>query len=77
MSDKKYYYSQIRIFGSAFSIMFSLVAGPLAGYYIGDFFVTRFSWPAYTIFICMGLGFCSAVYEVSRIIRFLLKKEGY
>ena len=75
MQDKKYFYSQIRIFGSATFIMLSLVVGPLAGYFVGDFLVAKFLLPTYTVFICVGLGFCSAAYEIFKIIRFLLKKE--
>jgi hypothetical protein len=56
-SNKEFFYSQSRIFGAAMFIMLSLVTGPLAGYLLGAYLVVKFSWPAYVLFLCIGLGF--------------------
>ncbi len=75
MTDKHYFYSHIRIFGAATFILLSLVTGPLVGYFAGDYIVKRFSLPAYVVFICIGLGFLSSLFEILRIAKFLLKQE--
>jgi hypothetical protein len=75
MDDKKAMYSQIRIFGSSMFILLALVSGPVAGYFVGDFAVKRFLAPAYIVFVFIGLGFLSSVFETVRIARFLIKKE--
>lgn len=74
-SDKKYFYSQARIFGAATFIVLSLVTGPLIGYVLGAYLVVKFSWPQYVLFVCIALGFFSAIFEVIKIVKFLLKKE--
>ena len=75
-SNKKYFYSQARIFGAATFIILSLVTGPLAGYFLGAYLVVKFFWPSYTVFICAGLGFSVSIVEVIKIVKFLLKKES-
>jgi len=75
MNQKKIFYSQIRIFGASIFILLSLVTGPLAGYFAGDYLATKFSLPAFFVFICIGVGFLSSIFEVVRIARFLLKRE--
>ena len=74
-SNKQYFYSQARIFGAATFILLSLVIGPLAGYLIGAYLMFQFSLPQYVLFICIALGFASAIFEIIKIVKFLLKKE--
>ncbi|MFA6378576.1 MAG: hypothetical protein WCX16_02210 [Candidatus Omnitrophota bacterium] len=76
MEDKKFFYNQARIFGASAFILLSLVTGPLAGYFLGDFLVQKFSWPAYVVFVCISIGFLSSIFEIVRIAKFLLKREA-
>lgn len=75
MQERKFFYSQVRIFGASVFILLSLVTGPLAGYFAGDYLVKKFSWPGFVVFVLIGIGFLSSLFEVVRITKFLLKKE--
>ncbi len=69
------FYKRLKIGGLLSFLPFVLVAGPLAGFFAGDYLVKRFSFPAYTSYILSGLGFFGSVRETIRIIRVAIKME--
>lgn len=75
MADKKDLYRLIQISGAVIFIPVVLFVGPLSGYFIGDFLVTKFAFAPAVLFICIGLGFISASIEIYRLIRFVIKLD--
>ncbi len=68
-------YYRIKIVGVALFIPVSLALGPVAGYFLGDFLVKRFSLPISVLFLCIILGFISSFIETVNIIKFLFKES--
>lgn len=52
-----------------------LAAGPLAGYFLGDYLEKKFGWPDFVEIIFAGIGFVSAAMETARIIKLVAKLE--
>ena len=73
--DKQGVYTRIKILGVALFIPISLALGPVAGYFLGNFLVKRFSLPISVLFLCIILGFISSVFETTNIIKFLLRES--
>ena len=69
-------YKWIRTAGLLSFIPFVLASGPLAGYFLGEFLVKRFSLPLYVLYISIAVGFLASVSETIRIIRFALLSEA-
>ena len=75
---KKEVYKWVKIAGLISFIPVMLSAGPLGGYFFGDFLEKKFSLPSYIIYISMGIGAIAGIRETVRIIRIVLnidKKE--
>ena len=68
-------YKWIRTAGVLSFIPFVLGSGPLAGYFLGEFLVKRFSLPGYALYISITIGFLVSVNETIRIIKFVLLSE--
>ncbi len=66
-------YKQIKIVGFILFIPLILCAGPLAGYFTGDYLARRFNWPSYVSLLAAAVGFAASVKETVRIIRVALK----
>ncbi|MFA5116360.1 MAG: hypothetical protein WC486_03670 [Candidatus Omnitrophota bacterium] len=69
-------YKWVRTAGVLSFIPFVLVSGPVAGYFLGDFLVKKFTFPGYLTYICITVGFIASVHETVKIIRFALLNEG-
>ena len=68
-------YKWIKIGGLLSFIPIVLVAGPIAGYVLGDYLEKRFGMPFYTSIICMLIGLAGSVTETIKIVRFALRTE--
>ncbi len=68
-------YKKIRKTGFLLTIPFIMAAGPLTGYFIGDYLAHRFQWPSFVILLCMGFGFIAAIQEIIKIIRLTVKED--
>ncbi len=73
MDKKKELYKQIKIIGIIFSIPMTLAAGPISGYYLGDFLEKKFSLSFYFPLIFAGIGFIGSIIEIIRIIKLAIK----
>ena len=72
---KPAFYKWIKLGGMLSFIPLVLVAGALAGYFLGDYLTVRFNFPRWTSFALAALGFAGSVRETIRIIRIALKTE--
>lgn len=73
MANKELF-ARIRLAGILSYVPLVLFTGPFLGYLIGDYLVKKFTLPAYTLFICIAIGFLSSIIEIFRIIK-LARKE--
>lgn len=71
----KEFYKWIRLGGLLSFIPFVLAAGPLAGFFVGNYLIHRFDLPYIVVIICIGVGFLGSVRETIRIIRIALKSS--
>lgn len=67
------FYQGIKIIGFVTFIPFILAAGPLSGFWVGDFLVKKFRLPDYLVLVGIGLGFLVAVMEVIKILKAVIK----
>jgi hypothetical protein len=52
------------------------VAGPLGGYFAGEFLVTKFGAPRFVMMIFTAVGFMASVIETVKIIKIASKTKG-
>jgi hypothetical protein len=71
--EKQEVYRRIKIAGLLSFIPLILAAGPLAGYWLGDFLRCNFGLAVYVSYIAIGIGFLSSFIEVIRIIRLVIR----
>ncbi len=69
-------YKWIRIGGLLSFIPFVLAAGPVGGYFLGNYLMHKFNLPYYILIICIILGFLGSARETIRIIRIALKSSN-
>ncbi len=68
-------YRWIKIGGLLSFLPFVLVAGPLAGFYLGNYLEHRFNLPAYVSIACITVGFIASLREAVRIVRLALRAQ--
>jgi len=75
VEKKQEQYKWIRLAGFAFFLPATLVAGPLAGYYLGEYLKNKLNLSdnAVTIFVLVGL--LVSLLEVVRIIRVIIREQ--
>jgi len=73
MANKEELYKRIKIAGMISYIPIMLAAGPLAGFFLGDYLQKKFNLPFYFLVICSGAGIILGIRESVRIIRLVLK----
>lgn len=71
---KSGFYRWVKIGGSLSLIPFILAAGPLGGYFLGDY-LDKVLGLRHASWICMFIGIAGSAYETVRVIRFALKAE--
>lgn len=67
------FYKRIKIAGMVSFIPAILVAGPLSGYFIGDYLKEKFGMASFVPLVCIAIGFAVSIKEVIRIIRLVTK----
>jgi putative Mn2+ efflux pump MntP len=70
---KENFYQGIKTVGFFTFIPFILAAGPLTGYFTGDFLQKKFNLSSSVVFIGVGLGFLAAITEVIKILKAIVK----
>jgi len=66
---KEAIYRQIKISGMIFFIPLLLAAGPISGFFAGDYLQKRFGFPGYVVLLGMAVGFLASISETIRIIK--------
>ena len=76
-NDKKKanFYKRVKIAGLLSFLPFILVAGPMAGYMLGDYLEKRFNLGSYVSAIFITLGFIGSARETIRIVKLALQTE--
>lgn len=69
-------YKWIRIGGLLSFLPFVMVAGPLAGFYLGGYLEKRFGLEAYVSIALLTIGFAGSLKETIRIVKLALKTQG-
>ena len=62
-------YKGIKIIGFVTFIPFILAAGPLTGYFVGNFLQKRFNLSFYCVIVSVVIGFLVAFTEVVKILK--------
>lgn len=77
MDDKRKadMYRWIKIAGLLSFLPFVLVAGPLAGFYLGSFLEKRFGLPSYILIVFIIVGFIGSLSETIKIVKAALKAQ--
>ncbi|MDD5044585.1 MAG: AtpZ/AtpI family protein [Candidatus Omnitrophica bacterium] len=75
MTKKKEFYKRIKIFGLASFIPFTLVSGPIAGYFAGDYLEKTLHLKFQLTLILILLGLVASLFETMKIIRAMIKME--
>ena len=68
-------YRWIKIGGLLSFLPFVLVAGPMAGYFLGNYLEKKFGLPVYVSIVLVTIGFIASLKESIRIIRMALKTQ--
>ena len=69
MADEENKYGYIRKVGLLTTIPAVLLAGPVIGYYIGDYLDKKFGTSPWLMMILMGLGFAASVRQTILLIK--------
>ena len=68
-------YKWIKIAGLLSFLPFVLVAGPMAGFYLGTYLEKKFSLPAYISLVFITIGFIASLKEAIRIVKIALRTQ--
>jgi len=72
-AKKEQFFKQIKAVSIASCIPFVLVAGPLAGHFVGEYLRVKFNLGTGVSIICITMGFISGAVETVRLIKFISK----
>ena len=72
---KAEFYRWIKIGGLLSFLPFILAAGPLAGFYLGNYLERRFGLPAYVPIALIVIGFAVSFKETIRIVKITLRTQ--
>ena len=76
MKDKKAeFYRLTKIWGLLSFVPVVLAAGPLAGYFLGEFLEKKIGFAPYLSLVFMGLGFYTGVREIIKILKIINKDD--
>jgi len=73
--NKDAFYSQVKQIGALTAVPIILVAGPLAGYFIGNWVDNRFRVYPWCSILFLIMGFVAAGREIFRLLKQLLKED--
>jgi len=68
---KEDFYKGVKTIGFVSFIPFMLAAGPLSGYFFGDFLQKKFNLPSYVVLVGVILGFAAGIMETVKILKAL------
>ena len=71
--QKEDLYKGVKTVGFVSFIPFMLAAGPLSGYFVGDFLQKKFNLSVYVVWVSIVFGFAVGVMEMVKILRVLTK----
>jgi hypothetical protein len=63
------FYKGVRTVGFISFIPFMLAAGPLSGYFVGDFIRRKFNLSSQVVLFSVAVGFVAGVMEMVRILK--------
>ena len=75
MVEKKDAYSQLKQIGVLTTVPIILVAGPIVGYFIGDWVDRQFRFYPWGTILFLVLGFVASGREIFRLLKQLLKED--
>lgn len=70
---EKGFYKGIKTAGFATFIPFMLAAGPLSGYFIGEFLQRKFNLSSHIVLVSVVFGFLAGIMEAVRILRIIAR----
>ncbi|MDO8489565.1 MAG: hypothetical protein Q7S42_05610 [Candidatus Omnitrophota bacterium] len=70
---KEDFYKGIKTVGFVTFIPFMLAAGPLSGYFVGNFLQKKFNLSSYTVLISVVFGFLVGIMETIKILRIVAR----
>lgn len=69
------FYKSVKTIGLVTFIPFTLAAGPLSGYFLGDFIQKKFNLPFGIVLFSIAVGFISGAMEVVRILKVIARMD--
>ncbi len=77
-TDKKKaeFYKLAKIWGLISFIPVVLAAGPIAGYFLGEYLERKFGFAPYISMSLVAIGFIAGAREVVRILKLIKKSDG-
>lgn len=73
---KAEFYRLAKIWGLLTFIPVVLAAGPLTGYFLGEYLEKRFGFAPYLSLLCLALGFTTSIREIIKILRIIYKTDA-
>lgn len=70
---KENFYKGVKNIGMVTFIPFMLAAGPLSGYFVGDFIQKKFNLSTWVVILSVIVGFIAGVMETIRIIKIVAR----
>ena len=71
--SKEDFYKGIKTVGFVTFIPFMLAAGPLSGYFVGDFLQKKFNLSSYTVLVSVAFGFVAGIMETIRVLKIVVR----
>ena len=72
---KAEFYRLTKIWGLISFVPAVLAAGPLAGYFLGDYLEKKIGFAPYLSLVFLGLGFVTSVQEIIKILKLIEKTD--
>ncbi len=70
---KEDFYKGVKTVGFVTFIPFMLAAGPLSGYFVGDFIHKKFNLSSQVVLLSVVIGFIAGVIEMIRILKIVAR----
>jgi|GEM_PF-572977 F0F1-type ATP synthase assembly protein I len=75
VNKKAEFYRLTKIWGLISFVPVVLAAGPLAGYFLGDYLEKKIGFAPYLSLVLLGFGFFTSIKEIIKILR-IIDKTG-
>ncbi len=70
------FYKWTKIWGLISFVPVVLAAGPLAGYFLGDYLEKKIGHAPYLSLVCLALGFFTSIREIIKILKLVQKTDA-